>query len=135
MCAADALKEEDPKLAQAFLQIAGDEILHMRFYREVVKLHLEIAPEYINPLARELLYFQMPSYVLPDSVERSRDLAKHGIFGPEHQYHYVLGLLWKEWDIDKYLPFLNEELRERLLRFKNIAQKRYSRSAFASARR
>ena len=135
VCAANVLKKEDPKLAQAFLQVAGDEILHMKFYREIVKLHIELAPEYINPLAREMLYFQMPGHVMPDFKERSGFLAKHGVFGPEHFYHYVVGAMWKEWDITKHLPFLKEELRERLLKFKSILQKRYSRSTFASARR
>src|SRR5262249_56429760 len=60
LCTARACDREDPRLAEALRRIAKDETLHMAFYRDVVKAHLELDPGYLQPLAAVLFRFQMP---------------------------------------------------------------------------
>src|SRR3989442_4820472 len=60
LCAARACGEESPTLASALRRIAKDETLHMAFYRDVVKAHLDLDSNYLRPLAAVMLRFEMP---------------------------------------------------------------------------
>src|SRR3989442_4276742 len=55
LCAARACGEESPALAAALRRIAKDETLHMAFYRDVVKAHLDLDSNYLRPLAAGIL--------------------------------------------------------------------------------
>ena len=39
---------------------AKDETLHMTFYRDVVKAHLDLDPDYLRPLAAVMFRFEVP---------------------------------------------------------------------------
>jgi acyl-[acyl-carrier-protein] desaturase len=125
VCAAAACHGDDPNLSRALRRIAKDETLHMAFYRDVVRAHLEADPNYVLPLANVLISFQMPGYVMPDFAERTTYLSRNGVFGPEHYYEQVISVLWSYWALDKLEPRMPEAkaAKRRLLRYRTVLQK------------
>ena len=103
LCTARACDQEDPGLAEALRRIAKDETLHMAFYRDVVKAHLELDPGYLRPLAAVMPRFQMPwsASLAGDFAERQAYVAAHGVFTLADYYHDVVQLLWSYWGIDR----------------------------------
>jgi acyl-[acyl-carrier-protein] desaturase len=101
---AQVCRNEDPLLARALNRLAKDETLHYAFYKDAVKAHLEVEPNYAEPLARILLDFAMPGAEMPDYATRAAVLAREGVYGPDHYYNMVVDHLWKEWDIPGLLP-------------------------------
>ncbi|CAA9246952.1 MAG: Probable acyl-[acyl-carrier protein] desaturase DESA1 (Acyl-[ACP] desaturase) (Stearoyl-ACP desaturase) (Protein DES) [uncultured Chloroflexi bacterium] len=97
-------RDEDPLLARALIRLAKDETLHYAFYKDAVKAHLEVEPNYAEPLARILMDFAMPGAEMPDYATRAAVLAREGVYGPDHYYDMVVDHLWKEWDIPGLLP-------------------------------
>src|SRR5438132_10269548 len=81
LCAARACDEEDPALSMALRRIAKDETLHMAFYRDVVKAHLDLDPDYLRPLTAVMLRFEMPwsGAGLRDFEERRAHLSARGV--------------------------------------------------------
>jgi acyl-[acyl-carrier-protein] desaturase len=116
---ADVAESEDPNLARALRRLARDETLHMAFYRDCVKLHLEAEPNYVYPLAETIMKFEMPGSGMPDYQERAELLAAKVNYGPAEYYTQVLDKLWKYWEIDKLNPTLAEarEEQKKLLRY------------------
>jgi acyl-[acyl-carrier-protein] desaturase len=106
LCTARACEQEDRGLAEALRRIAKDETLHMAFYRDVVKAHLELDPGYLQPLAAVLFRFQMPwsASLAGDFAERQAYVAAHGVFTLADYYHDVVQLLWSYWGIDRLVP-------------------------------
>jgi acyl-[acyl-carrier-protein] desaturase len=106
LCTARACEQEDPRLAEALRRIAKDETLHMAFYRDVVKAHLDLDPGYLQPLAAVLFRFQMPwsASLAGDFAERQAYVAAHGVFTLADYYHDVVQLLWSYWGIDRLAP-------------------------------
>lgn len=102
---------EDPALARALRRIAKDETRHYAFYRDVVKAHLEVEPDYVLPLTKVMTHFQMPGYVIADFPERGAYLASAGVFGPEQFYQDVIEVVCSFWEIDRLLPQLPEAQR------------------------
>src|SRR5438309_10410956 len=82
LCAARACEGESPTLAAALRRIAKDETLHMAFYRDVVKAHLDLDSNYLRPLAAVMLRFEMPwaASVLRDFEERGPLFSARGAF-------------------------------------------------------
>lgn len=103
-----ACAREDPLLARALRRLARDEVLHMAFYRDAVKAHLEVEPNYAEPLARVMLTFGMPGATMPDYARRAALLAQEGIYGPEHYFSLVVDKLWNEWDLAGLHPTATE---------------------------
>lgn len=99
--AARACESDDPTLARALRQISKDETLHMTFYRDVVKLHLEADPDYLPSLARVIMQFRMPGDIVPDSKERSLYLADRDVLSPAQFYRDVIENLWSYWSLDR----------------------------------
>ncbi len=97
-------QDEDPLLARALRRIARDEVLHMAFYRDAVKVHLIAEPNYIEPLVKIMLEFAMPGYLMPDYATRSAILSRQGVYGPDHYFNLVVEKLWKEWDVPGLMP-------------------------------
>jgi acyl-[acyl-carrier-protein] desaturase len=97
-------RHEDPLLARALNRLAKDETLHYAFYRDAVKAHLEVEPDYAEPLAKILMGFSMPGTQMPDYAARSALLAREGVYGPDHYFNMVVDHLWKEWDIGGLNP-------------------------------
>lgn len=104
---AEIAESEDPKLARALRRLAKDETLHMAFYRDAVKMHLEVEPNYVYPLAETMMKFEMPGSGMPNYVERSEVLAAKARFGPPEYYTQVIDALWTYWEVDKLQPSLH----------------------------
>jgi acyl-[acyl-carrier protein] desaturase len=102
LCAARACGDEHPSLGAALRRIAKDETLHMVFYRDVVKAHLERDPDYLRPLAAVMMAFEMPwsASVLRDFEERRSFLAGRGVFRLSHYLDEVVQPLWLYWALD-----------------------------------
>lgn len=109
--AARTCERDDPGLAQALRRIAQDEIRHYAFYRDVVKAHLDVDPEYALPLANVMIHFQMPGYVIPDFQERTMYLASEHVFGPEQYYQDVVEVVCAYWEVDRLQPAQPEARR------------------------
>src|SRR5438552_17388129 len=101
LCAARACGEEHPTLGAALRRIAKDETLHMAFYRDVVKAHLDLDPDYLRPLAAVMLRFEMPwsAAVLRDFEERRALLAARGVFRLSDYLDEVVQPLWSYWPL------------------------------------
>jgi len=100
--AARACGEEHPSLASALRRIAKDETLHMAFYRDVVKAHLDLDPNYLRPLAAVMLRFEMPwsASVLRDFEDRRALLVARGVFHLSDYLDEVVQPLWSYWALD-----------------------------------
>jgi acyl-[acyl-carrier-protein] desaturase len=105
---AEVAEKEDPRLSRALRRLAKDETLHMAFYRDAVKMHLEVEPNYVYPLAETILKFEMPGSGMPDYIERTELLANEVNYGTEQYYRFVVDKLWMDWEIDKLAPTLAE---------------------------
>ncbi|MEP7284642.1 MAG: acyl-ACP desaturase [Chloroflexota bacterium] len=105
---ADIAEGEDAMLARALRRLAKDETLHMAFYRDAVKAHLEVEPNYVYPLADVIMKFEMPGSGMPNYLERTEMLAREANYGPSEYYTQVLDYLWKYWGIDELQPSLAE---------------------------
>ena len=120
---AEVCKDESPRLARALRRIAKDETLHMAFYREMVKAHLAVEPDYILPLVKAIMEFEMPNSVMPTYKKDSLYLAQHGITGLKEYYNDVLMQLWRYWGLDQFVPRLPEEVRQELNTYLNRLRK------------
>ena len=101
---ARACDGDDPGLARALRRIAKDETRHYAFYRDVVKAHLDVDPEYVLPVANVITRFRMPGRVIPDFKRRSAYLAAQQVFGPEQFYHDVIEVVCSFWGVDRLAP-------------------------------
>jgi acyl-[acyl-carrier-protein] desaturase len=139
---ADVAESEDAMLSRALRRLAKDETLHMAFYRDAVKMHLEAEPNYVYPLADVLMKFEMPGSGMPNYLERSEILANEVNYGPEQFYSQVVDVLWKYWEVDKLEPTLQEarDAQSRVVRYHQklgkiaarLAQRRESKKAATS---
>jgi len=102
LCAARACGEESPTLAAALRRIAKDETLHMAFYRDVVKAHLDLDSNYLRPLAAVMLRFEMPwaASVLRDFEERRALLSARGVFRLSDYLDEIVQPLWAYWGLE-----------------------------------
>ena len=119
LCAARSCGDERPALAAALRRIAKDETLHMAFYRDVVKAHLDVDSNYLGPLANVLIRFEMPwsASVLRDFEERRTTLAAHGVFRLSDFFNEVVQPLWSYWGLDGCSPE-REEARAALVQLR-----------------
>jgi acyl-[acyl-carrier protein] desaturase len=131
LCVARACGVEHPSLGAALRRIAKDETLHMAFYRDVVKVHLDKDPDYLRPLAEVIVRFEMPwsASVLNDFEERRAYLATRGVFRLSDYLDEVVQPLWSYWDLDHRLS-QNEETRKAhaQLRRYRAALRKFARS-------
>lgn len=101
---AHVVEVDDPQLARLLRRLAQDETLHYTFYREVVKAHLQIEPNYVWPLTDVMLNFEMPGAGMPNYKERIAAMASDAAYGPEHHYRQVIDVLMRHWDIARLSP-------------------------------
>jgi acyl-[acyl-carrier protein] desaturase len=136
LCVARACAEEHPPLGAAVRRIAKDETLHMAFYRDVVKLHLDKDPDYLRPLAEVMVRFEMPwtGSVLNDFEQRRAYLATQGVFRLSEYLDEVVQPLWSYWGLDHCVS-QNEETRKAhaQLRRYRAALRKFVRSEARSA--
>ena len=105
---AEAAEKEDPQLALILRRLAKDETLHYVFYRDAVKIHLEINPNYIWPLADVMMNFAMPGYLMPHFKERTYVIAEHTNYGIAEFYSQVIKVLIDYWDLKNLHPTFPE---------------------------
>ena len=125
--------DEDPELATILRRVAKDETLHYTFYREAVKAHLEVNPNYIWPLADVMINFSMPGRLMPDFDERQKIIAAGANYGIAEYYRNVVDVLMRLWDVKNLKPDfpaaqaaldrLNAHI-DRLARIANLASRR-----------
>jgi acyl-[acyl-carrier-protein] desaturase len=96
--------DEDPVLANILRTVAKDETLHYTFYREAVKAHLEVNPDYIWPLADVMMNFSMPGRLMPDFEERQTIIAAGANYGIAEYYRNVVEVLARLWDLKNLHP-------------------------------
>ena len=131
LCAARACDEEDPALSMALRRIAKDETLHMAFYRDVVKAHLDLDPDYLRPLTAVMLRFEMPwsGAVLRDFEERRAHLSARGVFRLSDYLEEVVQPLWSYWGLDNRTPHEEETRKAQVqLRRYRAALRKFARS-------
>jgi len=131
LCAARACDEEDPALSMALRRIAKDETLHMAFYRDVVKAHLDLDPDYLRPLTAVMLRFEMPwsGAVLRDFEERRAHLSARGVFRLSDYLEEVVQPLWLYWGLDARTPHEEETRKAQVqLRRYRAALRKFARS-------
>jgi acyl-[acyl-carrier-protein] desaturase len=105
---AEAAEKEDPQLALILRTLAKDETLHYVFYRDAVKAHLELNPNYVWPLADVMVNFAMPGYLMPHFKERTYVIAEHTNYGIAEFYRQVIKVLADYWDLRNLHPTFPE---------------------------
>ena len=95
---------EDPILAHILRTVAKDETLHYTFYREAVKAHLEVNPNYVWPIADVLMNFQMPGYLMPDFGERQRIISVGSNYGIAEYFRSVIDVVVRIFDLKNQHP-------------------------------
>jgi acyl-[acyl-carrier-protein] desaturase len=123
--------QEDPILANILRTIAKDETLHYTFYREAVKAHLEVNPNYVWPVADIFMNFFMPGHLMPDFDERQRIISAGANYGIAEYYRNVVDVLVRQWDIKNLHPTYPEaqEALRKLNRYLDMLARLASRSA------
>ncbi len=125
--------KEDPGLARVLRRLAKDESLHYAFYRDAVKAHIDVDPNWVWTVADVMLRFEMPGRGSPGYQERADWAASSGIYGPEQFFEQVIDVLLKYWDVENLHPTY-QEARDAQIRI--VAhQKRLARIAARVAAR
>lgn len=104
----------DKELATLLRRLAKDETLHYAFYRDVIKLHLQLEPNYCYYLGYVIKNFQMPGTVMPDFEDRMAIIAKEANYGPLEYFDQVLDVIVDYWDIENLRPIAPEAEKARL---------------------
>jgi acyl-[acyl-carrier-protein] desaturase len=104
----------DKDLSSLLRRLAKDEILHYAFYRDVVKFHLQIEPNYCYYLGHVIKNFQMPGTVMPDFEERMNTIAKEANYGPLEYFDQVLDVIVEYWELEKLRPIAPEAEKARV---------------------
>ena len=90
----------DPIAEKLLARIAMDENLHMIFYRDLVRVALEIAPgQTLRAIADEVAGFVMPGSVIPGFARRAAQIAQAGIYDLRIHYDDVIMPLLRHWRI------------------------------------
>ncbi|BCJ87207.1 acyl-ACP desaturase [Effusibacillus dendaii] len=108
MNVAKAAQPYDPELSTLLKRLAKDETLHYTFYRDAVKTHLELEPNYIMLVTDVIMNFKMPGAVMPDFSEREKIIAKHANYSPVHYFNQVVDTLIDYWNIRGLRPAASE---------------------------
>lgn len=106
--------EHDRDLSALLRRLAKDESLHYAFYRDAVRDHLEIEPNYCYHLAHVIINFQMPGSILPDFEERMTVIGKEANYGPMEYFDQVLNVLVAYWGLEDLRPTSTEADNKRI---------------------
>jgi acyl-[acyl-carrier-protein] desaturase len=104
----------DKDLATLLRRLAKDESLHYAFYRDAVKAHLDLEPNYIYHVAFVMMNFGMPGRDMPDFEERMKLIGTEANYGPEQYFRQVLDVLVEAWGIEDLRPTSPEAEQARL---------------------
>lgn len=125
-------KADEPVLNKLLALIAQDENFHYIFYRSLVKVILETAPDLMLPaIATQLYSFGMPGGVIHDFAERSAIFESEGIFGAVDFRDNVVAPLVSHWKIDQIrgLSPHAEKAQERILKLDSVLTRKIERAA------
>lgn len=100
----------DSDLATLLRRLAKDEALHYAFYRDTVKAHLELDPNFIVFFEKVIINFSMPGVIMPDFTERMKTIAIEANYGPLQYFDQVLDVVVKYWDIANLQPTTDEAI-------------------------
>lgn len=106
--------QHDPELSALLRRLAKDETLHYAFYREAIKLHLEIEPNYCFYLDHVIKNFAMPGANMPDFEDRMTTIASEANYGPLEYFDQVLDVIVEAWGIADLRPRSQEAEQSRL---------------------
>ena len=106
--------QHDKDLASLLRRLAKDETLHYAFYRDVIKFHLQLEPNYCYHLGHVIMNFQMPGTVMPDFEDRMAIIAKEANYGPLEYFDQVLDVIVDYWELEKLRPIAPEAEKARL---------------------
>lgn len=109
----------DKDLATLLRRLAKDESLHYAFYRDAVKAHLELEPNYIYHISHVMLNFGMPGRDMPGFEERMKVIGQEANYGPEQYFIQVLEVLVDFWGIRDLKPTHPEAEEARLALIKH----------------
>jgi acyl-[acyl-carrier-protein] desaturase len=104
----------DKDLASLLHRLAKDETLHYAFYRDVIKFHLQLEPNYCYHLGHVIKNFQMPGTVMPDFEDRMSIIAKEANYGPLEYFDQVLDVIVNYWELETLRPVAPEAEKARL---------------------
>jgi len=105
---AKVARKHDSELSTLLLRLSKDETLHYAFYRDVIKFHLQLEPNYCYYLGHVIRNFQMPGAVMPDFDDRMAIIAKEANYGPLEYFDQVLEVIIDYWDIENLRPIAPE---------------------------
>lgn len=114
MNVAKAAQPYDPDLAVLLRRLAKDETLHYTFYRDAIKVHLELEPNYVQQVAGVIMNFRMPGIQMPNFAEREKQIAKNANYSPVHYFRQVVDTLIDYWGIQSLRPSSTEAEQFRL---------------------
>lgn len=128
---AKAASPFDPQLAKLLRRLAKDESLHYAFYRDCVKVHLELDANYIFHIAPVIRQFTMPGADMPDFDERMKVIGRTANYGPQHFYDQVIRVLIDYWGIEQLRPSYAaaEEARIVVLKYRDKLKRIADRTA------
>jgi acyl-[acyl-carrier-protein] desaturase len=106
--------KHDKDLATILRRLSKDEILHYAFYRDVIKFHLQLEPNYCYYLRHVIMNFEMPGAVMPDFEDRMAIIAKEANYGPLEYFDQVLDVIVNYWEIEDLRPIAPEAEQARL---------------------
>ncbi|SDN16690.1 acyl-ACP desaturase [Bacillus sp. OK048] len=111
----------DKDLARLLRRLAKDETLHYAFYRDVIKFHLQLEPNYCYHLGHVIKNFQMPGTVMPDFEDRMSIIAKEANYGPLEYFDQVLDVIVNYWELETLRPIAPEaeKARQDILNYHN----------------
>jgi acyl-[acyl-carrier-protein] desaturase len=117
--------KHDKDLGNLLLRLSKDESLHYAFYSEVIRIHLEVEPNYVLHLYEVIRQFQMPGSVINDFKSRMKIIEKGANYGPSDYFDRVLQVLIKKWGIDTLRPTSPEaeEARRAILTYRDKLKK------------
>ncbi len=87
---AKVARKHDPRSCYIITPSCKDETLHDAFYRDVIRTHLELEPNYCYHIANVIRNFKMPGAVMPDFENRMAVIAKEANHGPLQYFDQVL---------------------------------------------
>ncbi|MFA2732261.1 acyl-ACP desaturase, partial [Bacillus wiedmannii] len=116
---AKVASKHDPDLATLLRRLAKDETLHYAFYRDVIRTHLELEPNYCYHIANVIRNFKMPGAVMPDFENRMAVIAKEANYGPLQYFDQVLDVVVDYWGLKDLRPIapLAEKARIEILEY------------------
>ncbi|SMO78230.1 acyl-ACP desaturase [Melghirimyces algeriensis] len=116
---AKTVGKHDRDLATLLRRLAKDETLHYAFYRDVIRTHLELEPNYCYHIANVIMNFKMPGAVMPDFEDRMGIISKEANYGPLQYFDQVLDVVVKYWGIHDLRPIapMAEKARIQILEY------------------